>query len=224
MLKCCKPKFSDPFSWYLVSLFSKHDAYRGIKVKIFNLGFIREPCFAQSKDSVFIYFCTIPSKLSCVCSLRRSFCLTYSSDWWSNGVIVDLPEHHQAASLKIVLVVPNIHQFRMMEPSMQQKECSVFLRSVPQSCPWLLEAAPLTSLLVDFSDTHRRTLINHTWSLENCFTWSLIPLLTVSSVIPSSTSVADQYTLCVALVCRLSLGSGQIDHLWFKEVIWMIIR
>lgn len=35
--------------------------------------------------------------------------------------MVDLPELHQAVSFKIVLVVPNVHQFRMMEASVQQK-------------------------------------------------------------------------------------------------------
>lgn len=187
---------------------------------MFSPGFIRKPCFAQSEDPLgflFYFIIIIILQLQAsflVYSLRWGFSMPYSLDWWSLAVVVDLPEHHQAASLKIVLDVPNVHQFRMTEASVQQKECLVFPRSVPQSCLWLLEAVPSTSLLVDFSDVHRQTPINHTWSLENCWTCSLIQLPTVSSVTPSSISLQINTRAgrvealgCVALLCRLSPGS-----------------
>lgn len=159
-----------------------------------------------------------------ICVYTHTHTHNHYSDWWSPAVAVDLPELHQAASLKIVLVVRNVHQFRMMEALMQQKECLVSPRSVPQSCLWFLEVVPLTPLLVDFSDMHRLTPINHTWYYGNCWTCSWIHLLTVSCnsifYLP-----AEQYTsqesggagLCCVIVSVVSRVIVQIDHFWFRK-------
>lgn len=139
-------------------------------------------------------------------------------------VTVDLLELHQTDNLKIVPVVPNIHQFRMIEVSVQQKECIVLPRSVPQSCLWLLEAVPLTSLLVDFSVVHGDS--NQSYLIS----WKFLDLFidtSVSSVIPSFTSLQInprarrvEVVGCVALLCRLSPGS--LDRLitcGFRKII-----